>query len=204
MNWGLIRYLAFYIIMCLLLAGGMLFGMWLGLRSASAQTTDWDPRLDPLNVTLTLASDCSLGCWRLVSARFEDHIESGGLHHVWAIVQDDLGNQMAGQEWQVAWPGGRAGMFSKPFPEWSDFAMFGPGGCYNPDNGPGPYSAFVVTNGTTDASRSDVVHGLGLPQCQHVSYRLTWRWQPRAWATPTPEPLPELPFHWYAPPMASP
>lgn len=51
--------------------------------------------------------------------------------------------------------------------------MFGPGGCYNPDNGPGPYSAFVGS----DPAQSDVVAGLGLPQCQHVSYRLVWQWE---------------------------
>lgn len=156
----------------------LLLGFILARSADSAPLADIDPRLAPLGITIEPAADCSRGCWRLVSARFEDPEESAGLHHIWTRVLDNHGNQLVGQEWQVKWPGGRAGMVSKAAPEWSDFPMFGPGGCYNPANGPGPYSAFVVQNNTLDATRSDIVRGLGLPQCQHVSYRLVWQWQP--------------------------
>lgn len=157
---------------------GILLGFILARSASSAPAMDWDPRLDALAITYQPAQDCSRGCWHLVEARFEDPEESGGLHHIWTRILDDNGNQMAGQEWHVRWPGGRAGMESKAFPEWSDFPMFGPGGCYNPANGPGPYSAYVVMNGEEISAQSDVIGGMGLPLCQHTSFRLTWQWRP--------------------------
>jgi hypothetical protein len=135
----------------------------------------WDPRLDALGVTYHPATDCIYGCWRLVTAVYEDEEESNGLHHIWARALDANGTQVAGEVWTVAWPDGSVPLMTKPAPDWSDFAIFGPGGCYFPDQGEtGPFRAFV---GSVEA-RSDTVRGIGLPYCLHVSFRLTWQWVP--------------------------
>lgn len=139
-------------------------------QAKGAPALDWDPRLDPLGVRLEPAADCSGGCWRLVSAQYEDEQESAGLHHIWAKALDEQGNHIAGQEWRVFYPGDEIALVTKAPPEWADFAMFN---CYFPDRERGAYSAYMGS----DQTKSDVVSGMGLPACHHVSFRLIWQWQ---------------------------
>jgi len=54
----------------------------LAARSQSPYPVYWDPRLDALNVTYHPATDCTGGCWRLVSAEYLDIEQSAGLHNV--------------------------------------------------------------------------------------------------------------------------
>ncbi|MDQ7029768.1 MAG: carboxypeptidase-like regulatory domain-containing protein [Ardenticatenia bacterium] len=142
-------------------------------------TLEWDPRLDDLQVTYRPAEECAQGCWRLVSARFEDVDESNGLHHIWARLLDADGQQVADRPWHVAWPDGDQRLMSKAAPDWADFAMYAG---YDPANGPGPYRAYAGD----DERRSDVVLGMGLPLNQHVSFRLVWQWTDSPSASPTP------------------
>lgn len=165
----------------------LLFVAFLALSPAFA--ADWDPRLDALHVSLTAAADCSQGCWRLITARYEDVDESGLNHNVYSRLYDESGSMIAGAPWHVAWPDGDITIYSKAPPEWADFPIFA---CYNPANGPGPYYAYAGDN----IDQSDVVRGLGLPQCQHVNFRLEWQWTRE-------EPPPELPFQWWLPIAAS-
>lgn len=169
----------------------LLWALWaLSMPVAGAPTLDWDPRLDELNVTRTAAADCSSGCWRLVSARYESPEESGGLHHIWAKVLDEQGEQIGGAPWTVAWPEGSTQLVTKSPPEWADFPMYA---SYAPDRGAsGPYRAFAGT----DETRSDTVWGMGLPLKHHVNFRLVWQWTQE-------EPPPEMPFHWWLPVVAS-
>lgn len=132
--------------------------------------TAWDPRLDPLGVSLTSAQECSDGCWRLITAQYEDVDESGLNHNVYARLYDEQGGLIAGAPWHVAWPDGDIAIYSKAPPEWADFPIFA---CYNPANGPGPYYSYAGD----DSSKSDIVRGMGLPLCQHVNFRLEWQWQ---------------------------
>lgn len=152
-----------------------------GIQAAPA--VEWDARLDKLRVTLAPAADCSGGCWRLRSARYEDQNEAGGLHHIWARAMDANGSFLEGKPWTVAWPGGSQALSTKPPSEWSDHAMWD---CYAVYQGEtGAYSAYMGD----DPARSDTVRGMGLPYCLHVNFRLVWQWtDPTAPppASPTP------------------
>jgi hypothetical protein len=139
------------------------------LTVREAPALDWDSRLDELNVTHTPAADCSSGCWVLVSARYESPEESGGLHHLWARALDEQGQQLAGQPWTVAWPEGSAVLQTKAAGEWADVPLWD---CYRSNEEPGAYAAWAGP----DRARSDVVAGMGLPYCLHVSFRLVWQW----------------------------
>jgi hypothetical protein len=130
----------------------------------------WDERLDELGVTLQPATDCTNGCWRLITARLEDDQESGGNHNIFSRLYGESGDMIAGAPWHAAWPDGDIELFTKAPPEWADFPIFA---CYNPERGPGAYYAYAGS----DQSKSDVVRGMGLPQCLHVNYRLEWQWQ---------------------------
>ena len=167
--------LRFTIVALVIVGGFLLLG---GSRESMARPLaeptqtwpkEWDPRLDGLNVTYHPAADCSQGCWRLESARFEDVDESNGLHHIWVRLLNADGQQVADLPWHVAWPDGDTRTMSKASPDWADFAMYAG---YDPAQGAGPYRAYAGD----DETRSDVVRGMGLPLNQHVSFRLVWRW----------------------------
>jgi hypothetical protein len=202
------RELATYVLL-ILLSAAALFGIFVlgpALVGAAEQSAaqealvlEWDPRLTELNVTHTAAADCSAGCWRLISARYESPEESGGLHHIFLIALDEQGNQLAGQPWTVAWPEGSVALQTKPAPDWADFPMYA---SYAPDRGEaGSYRAFVGT----DEARSDIVAGMGLPLKHHVNFRLVFRWtvdvgpSPTPSSTTTPGPVPEMPLRWHLP-----
>jgi hypothetical protein len=166
----------------LFFAAAAFFLLVLAARSQSPYPVEWDPRLDALNVTYHPATDCSAGCWRLVSAEYLDEGQSAGLHHVFAKTLDAAGNQIV-DRFTVAWADGSVTVDTKPPPDWGDQALWD---CYFPDQGEaGGYRAWA---GIWEAN-SDVVAGMGLPYCLHTSLWLTWRWVPDSEApTPTPPP----------------
>ncbi len=129
---------------------------------------EWDSRLSGLGVTLTRANaGYGQPVYRLVNARYQDEVESGGLHHIYVEVLDENGQRIPGQPVTQLWATGRATGFTenKPFPEYAvNFPMYGAQG---PDN----YVVFIP-----DAA-SDVVNGLGLPASHLVSYLLTFQRQ---------------------------
>lgn len=142
---------------------------------------EWDPRLDEIKVSYHPAADCSQGCWRLRSARYEDPTESNGNHNIYVRLLDANGEQVGGLPWHTAWPDGNERILSKPAPEWADFPMYA---WYYYDREPGPYRSYAGD----DESHSDGVHGMGLPVRQHVNFRLVWQWvepPPTPTATPT-------------------
>ncbi|HBY98300.1 MAG TPA: hypothetical protein DEP84_30885, partial [Chloroflexi bacterium] len=150
------------------------------LTPSDPSEPEWDPRLDPLHVTYQPAEDCSQGCWRLKSARYEDPTESNGNHNIYVRLFIVNGTQVAGRPWHTAWPDGNERIQSKPAPEWADFPIYA---WYYFEQGPGPYWSYAGD----DETRSDSVHGMGLPVRQHVNFRLTWRWvEPPPTPTPTP------------------
>lgn len=147
-------------------------------------------------VSITPAQDCSAGCWRLASAEYLDEGQSGGLHHIFAKTLDAGGNQIV-DRFTVAWADGSVTVATKPPPDWGDVALFD---CFFPDqNEIGGYETWA---GIWRAN-SDVVSGLGLPYCQHVSYKLTWRWS-NGGETPTPTPTPQWAHKLYLPTIAKP
>jgi len=158
------------------------------MPGSAARPPLWDPRLDELNVTYHPATNCSQGCWQLLRAEYLDEGQSGGLHHVFAKSLSATGEHIGGTLWQVAWPDGMDEATTKPPPDWGDLALWD---CYFPDQGEaGGYRSWM---GATE-SQSDVVRGMGLPYCIHVSFRLTWQWNPggppTSTATPTVTPRP--------------
>jgi hypothetical protein len=136
----------------------------------AAPVLDWDSRLSGLGVTLAPAQDCSGGCWRLITARYEDEQESGGNHNLFSRLYDGQGDMIAGAPWHTAWPGGNVTIYTKAPPEWSDFPIFD---CFLPDREQGAYSAYAGD----DPAKSDIVEHMGLPACYHVNYRLEWQYQ---------------------------
>ncbi|HYN89790.1 MAG TPA: carboxypeptidase-like regulatory domain-containing protein, partial [Ardenticatenaceae bacterium] len=175
-----------WLIVSLVLTAGLLLAHAALSAPASAPLSpslDWDARLDSLHVRYQPAADCATGCWRLVSARYENEHESGGWHHVFAKALGADGRQLAGVQWYLAYPTGRDSGYTKSNAEWAEIAMYEPGGCFDATAGGGPYRAFAGE----DERRSDSVHGLGLPACYHVNFRLTWQWlDGAALVSPTP------------------
>lgn len=138
----------------------------------------------PAWVSITPAQDCSHGCWRVVEAEYLDPIQSQGLHHFFARTLDAQGNQIVGRM-NIAWDGGSTGVQTKPPPDWGDIPLFS---CFSPTEGEiGGYRGFA---GEWEAN-SDLVVGMGLPECQHVSYRVTFRWD-NGGGTATPTSLPTV------------
>lgn len=142
-----------------------------------------------LGVSVTSAENCSEGCWRLVALDYEDPDASQGRHHIYGRLIRD-GATPGGLPWHVAWPNGNVRLETKPAPDTADFAMYG---CYAPFEGErGAYRAYAGTR----EEQSDVVNGMGLPYCQHVSFYLVWQWQsgpgepvePRLWLPLVREP----------------
>lgn len=138
----------------------------------------WDPRLDALHVTYAPAADCHNGCWRLVLATFEDENQSGGNHNIYARIHDGNHAPVADMPWHIAWTEGNARILTKAAHEWADFPIYA---CYDHTQGPGGYRGYAGDN----ESQSDVIWGMGLPQCQHVNFRLIWQWQPAGDPTAT-------------------
>lgn len=133
-------------------------------------------------VSIAPAQDCSAGCWRVVSAEYLDPVQSQGLHHLFAKTLDVQGNQIVGRM-NIAWDGGSTWAQTKPPPDYGDLPLFA---CFSPSEGQvGGYRGYA---GEWEAN-SDVVTGMGLPECQHVSYRVIWIWD-NGGGTATPTPLP--------------
>lgn len=134
----------------------------------------------PSWVSITPAQDCSQGCWRIVDAYYIGEEGSGGRHHLFGRTQDAQGNYIVAP-FTLAWSDGDAQANTKLPPDWGDHALFG---CFSPNEGEvGGYRAWA---GDWE-SNADTIKGLGLPYCLHVSYYVTWKWQP-ANTTPTPTP----------------
>lgn len=140
------------------------------LALVPALALEWDSRLDEVGVTLLPAQDCSGGCWKLITARYEDDQQSGGNHNVWTRLYGESGEMIAGAPWHVAWPDGNVTIYTKAPPEWADFPIFD---CFLPDRERGAYRAYAGD----DPAKSDIVDGMGLPACLHVNYRLEWQYE---------------------------
>ena len=103
--------------------------------------------------------------FRLVSAKFQDDTQSGGMHHVFIEVLDEAGQRITGQKVAMAWADGKNILVTedKPYPEYAANApMYGP-------MDKGTYKVYV------EGSASDVITGLGLPGNHHVNYLLTFQ-----------------------------
>jgi hypothetical protein len=139
----------------------------------------FDPRLNGLGISVKVNPNAA---WSLVSAQYQDETQSGGNHHIYFTVLDASGKQIGGVKCVVDWVGREP--TDKPTVTLSD--------ANGPVNFPmyanlditlknGPYFAFVE-----DASESDVVSGMGLPEHHHVNYVLVFA--AKAFAPPPPPP----------------
>jgi hypothetical protein len=136
----------------------------------AAPSLEWDSRLTDIGVAFVPASDCSTGCWKLITAYYLDERESGGLHHVFIRLLDEHGNQVSGLPWHTLWPDGNVTILSKSAPDWADFALFD---CFDAKTEKGAYHAHAGDS----IARSDMVSNMGLPSCHHVAFGLVWQWQ---------------------------
>jgi hypothetical protein len=137
------------------------------LAETAPLESEWDWRLDALNVTLQRANvEPGEEHWRLVRAEYQAPDESGGNHHIYYVVLDESGEPVANQRvWQV-WSDDRADAATDERGE-TNIALWA---SYAPDRGEaGPYAAWV------DGLPSDSVHGMGLPLKRHVNFILTWQ-----------------------------
>lgn len=127
----------------------------------------WDPRLAGLNVYLETANVApGTLYWKLIRADYNDPFEHGGDfggdHDMYYVITDESGARIANQKVWQSWPDGSTYAFTKSngigdIPMWAN---------YWPSQGPGPYNGYV------DGLPTDIVHGMGLPGNNHVSFIL--------------------------------
>lgn len=168
-----------------------------------ADDLDWDARLDQRGAQLVRATVTpGQGYWRLVSARWYDHVEAGGRHHILIDTLDGAGKRRTAVPVQIGWRDGAAIVHTEqkngePFA--ANYPMYALAPAYH---------VFPA-----EGAPADRVEGLGLGEISepylayHTSYGLTWRWTiaaadatavpiatttPTAIATPTPTPTPSV------------
>lgn len=139
--------------------------------SAAPTPTDpsviWDSRLPGLNVSLETANVATGTLyWKLIRADYNDPFEHtgdfGSDHTMYYVITDETGTRIPNQLVWQSWPGDATSALTKSNGI-ADIAMWAN---YFPANGPGPYSGYV------DGLPSDIVHGMGLPANNHVSFIL--------------------------------
>lgn len=160
-----------------------------------ADDLDWDPRLDQRGAQLVRATVTpGQGYWRLVSARWYNHIEAGGRHHILVDTLNEAGNRQSAVAVQIGWRDGAA-IVQTEQKTGEAFAANYPMYALAP-----AYHVFPATGAPADR-----VEGLGLGEINepylayHTSYGLTWRWTiaaadatlvPTTTPTPTVTPIP--------------
>lgn len=132
----------------------------------------------PAWLTVENAMDCSEGCWRVDSVIFEDWDVSGGNHHVYVQTRNQDGVWIDEQPFHLAYPDGDDRALSKLPPDWGNVPVWA---CFSPDAGEvGPYWVY----GGDEVTRSDIVRGIGLPECLHVNVKVVFRYQEQFPAPP--------------------
>lgn len=147
-------------------------------------TVEVDPRLAPMHVTLQpLHVPSGQAYWKIISVKYQDTTESDNNHNIYYTALDENGIPAPGipifMDWQgrpsddipasVSTDGNGAG----------NQAMYhGPVG-WRPENGPGPYTAWIGDpdyrgNSPTKIPGEKLV-GCGLPMNFHVNYVVTWK-----------------------------
>ena len=139
------------------------------------------PATPPAWLTIERVQDCSQGCWHAETVIFEDSDVSGGNHHLFVQTREQ-GGEWARRPFHLAYPTGNDRAISKMPPDWGDLPIWA---CFSPDQGEqGPYWAYAGD----DPARSDVIRGIGLPECQHINVKVVWRYQEQFPTPPTATP----------------
>jgi len=132
------------------------------------------------------ATDCTGGCWKLVSVVFEGtNQRSQGNHNIFAKMKDQNGNYVNsypnGPWWTGFWgsswnkhDGEAPKLEVKGKTEWGDFPVYASSPDWEPSvcKCPGPYGAYAGN----DMSKSDVLFGAGMPWHRHVNWVVVWQW----------------------------
>lgn len=102
---------------------------------AAAAPRNLDGRLAQLGVTIEDAQVApGQQYWRLIEVRWEDEVQAGGKHHIYADVLDESGNRIVGQPVTVFWGDGNytAAVEDKPSPDLGfNYQMYASGYAYN-------------------------------------------------------------------------
>lgn len=140
-----------------------------------------DPRIDPraeaLGVYITETINAK---WKITSVVYQDKDQSGGNHNIYYTLLDETGKVVPNIPVFMDW-NGRNPHEDDPTKVTTDVHGSANIGMYaNLDihSKNGPYFAFVeatVIKGVVTAVQSDVVHGMGLPEHQHVNFLLTYQ-----------------------------
>jgi hypothetical protein len=143
----------------------------------------WDSRLTERGAYLEPATvSTGEGYWRLVAARWFDHNESQGRHHILIDLLDADGQRQVGIPVRISWRDGESLVFTEEKRDEAfatNYAMY----ALAPAYGAAPH----------DGAPADRVEGMGLGNltephlAHHTSYGLTWQWT-IAGATPEPTP----------------
>lgn len=112
--------------------------------------------------------------WKVIEALALTPDETGGLHHIYVRCLDTSGARVFGATVDVYWPTDHhtGTTERKDESERGDFnfPMFG---SWNPQQGLGPYNAWVV-----DLNPSETVQGMGLPNKRHYTFKLVYQLTP--------------------------
>ena len=146
---------------------------------------EFDPRLTPLGVTYKPTPNAS---WVLVSAKYEDKTQAGGNHNIYYKVQAAGGDPAKSVTCVMDWVGRNPAedQPSKVVTDQDGNANIPIYANLDLTLKNGPYFAFIE-----DQTKSDVVAGMGLPENDHVNFRLTFKAAPKPAPRPGPYPEPQ-------------
>ena len=127
-----------------------------------------DPRLNDLGVA---AKQTANATWDLTILGYQDDTQSGGNHHIYFTVLDNVGKPLHGVTCVVDYPQDpsdphQPAKMQTDANGQANYPMFANLDIHLKN---GPYFAYVE-----DLSKSDEVTGMGLPEKHHVNYLLTF------------------------------
>ncbi|MDE3088748.1 MAG: hypothetical protein KGJ80_05125 [Chloroflexota bacterium] len=156
----------------------------IGSPIGSPLTVNLDPRLAAMHVTVqpvTVAAGQPY--WKIIDAKYQDETEAGGNHNIYYTALDENGVPAPGIPIQMDWQGREPNDIpTQVFTDGNgaaNSAMYhGPVG-WRPDDGPGPYIAWVGDPDLRGRNATGVpgekLVGAGLPMNRHVNFIVTWR-----------------------------
>ena len=152
------------------------------------ETGACDGSIGPVYTELIPASDCSNGCWKVISCIFEGTLQrSGGNHDAYTKMMWSNGtyinsypngpyfNAYWGSNWTDS-QGNVTNIQVKGANDWGNFPLWASDPDWEPYtcHCPGPYG--VWAGDPNNKKQSDIIFGLGMPVHQHVNWMIIWKY----------------------------